>query len=120
MADSYSDHFLQAFPPAKAIQACLGVLLDVCAVLCSTCRFPCDIPVNQSAKGEISNFDALINWLESIENFISRLSVYTDKNLPPAMVEIVVKIMEELISTLALVTKRLKERKLGELVLADV
>jgi len=75
--------------------------------------------VNQSAKSEISSFDALVNWLESIENFIGRLSVYTDKTLPPAMVEIVVKIMEELITTLALVTKKLKERKRGEFVLAD-
>jgi hypothetical protein len=78
--------------------------------------------LNQSANGEISNFDALVDWLESIENFIGRLSVYTDKNLPPAMVEIVVKIMEELISTLALVTKKLKEKKRGGFirVLADV
>jgi len=75
--------------------------------------------VNQSVKGEISNFDTLVNWLESIENFIGRLSVYTDKDLPPAMVEIVVKIMEELISTLALVTKNLKQRKRGEFVLPD-
>jgi hypothetical protein len=73
--------------------------------------------VNQSLKGEISNFDTLVIWLESIENFIGRLSVYTDKTLPPAMVEIVVKIMEELISTLALVTKNLKERKRGKFVL---
>jgi len=84
------------------------------------CRFPCDTRVNQSAKGEISNFDALVNWLESIENFIGRLSVYTDKTLPPAMIEIVVKIMEELISTFALVTKNLKQRKRGEFVLVDV
>jgi hypothetical protein len=76
--------------------------------------------VNQSAKGEISKFDALVNWLESIENFIGRLSVYMDKTLPPAMVEIVVKIVEELISTLALVTKKLKERKRGEFAPADM
>jgi len=120
MAASYSDLFLQAFPPAKAIQACLAVLLDVCAVLWSICRSPCDAHVNQSAKGEISNFDALISWLESIENFIGRLSVYTNKTLPPAVVEIVVKIIEELISTLALVTKKLRERKRGEFVLAGV
>ena len=81
---------------------------------------PCDAPVNQSAKGEISNFDGLVDWLESIENFIGRLSIYADKTLPPAMVEIVVKIMEELITTLALVTKKLKERKRGEFVLSDV
>jgi len=33
MVTSYSDIFLQGFLPAKSIQACLGVLLDVCAVL---------------------------------------------------------------------------------------
>ena len=76
--------------------------------------------MNQSAKGEISNFDALVNWLESIENFIGRLSVYTDKSLSPAMVEIVVKIMEELFCTFALVTKKFKERKRGGFILADV
>jgi len=76
--------------------------------------------VNQSAKGEISDFNALVKWLASIENFIVRLGVYTGKTLPPAMVEIVVKIMVELISTLALVTKKLKERKRGEFVLADM
>ena len=76
--------------------------------------------MNQSAKGEKSNSDAFVNWLESIENFIDRLSVYTDKTLPPAMVDIVVKIMEELITTLALMTKNFKERKQGEFVLSDV
>jgi len=120
MVTPYSDLVLQGFPPARAIQACLGVLLDVCAVLWSICRFPCDTQVNQLAKGEISDFKALVNWLGSIENFIVRLGVYTGKTLPPAMVEIVVKIMVELISTLALVTKRLKERKRGEFVLADM
>jgi hypothetical protein len=75
--------------------------------------------VIQSAKGEISQFDALVTWLESIERFIGRLSIYLDKTLPPAMVDIVVKIMVELISTLALVTKRLKERKRGQFILSD-
>ena len=74
----------------------------------------------QSAKVKISYFEALASWLESIENFIGRLSVYTDKTLPPAMVGIVAKIMEELISVLALVTKKLKGRKRGEAVLVDV
>ena len=78
----------------------------------------CDAHINQLAKGEISNFDALVAWLESMENFIGRLHVYTDKTLPPAMVEIVVKIIEVLISTLALVTKGLKKRKRGGFVFA--
>jgi len=68
----------------------------------------------------MSSFDALINWLESIENFIGRLSVNTDKTLAPTVVEIVVKIMGELISTLTLVTKNLKGLTRGEFVLTDV
>ena len=77
--------------------------------------------MNQAAslKVEISNFEPLINWLESIETFICRLSVYTDKTPPPAMVEVVTKITEELICILALVTKKLMGRKRGEFVLAD-
>ena len=104
----------------KVIQACLGVLLDVCAFSRVYVDFLFDIQVNQSAKGEISNFDTVVTWLGSIENFIGRLGVYSDKILPPAMVEMVVKIMVELISTLALVTKILKGRKRGVFVLADV
>jgi len=33
-----SDFYLQTFPPAKAIQACLAILLDVCPVIWFICR----------------------------------------------------------------------------------
>jgi len=116
MTASYSDLFYRHFhlqEPYRLVSASYSTCVPF-SVLCV------DFQVNQSAKGEISNFDTLVDWLESIENFIGRLSVYTDKTLPPAMAEIVVKIMEELISTLALVTKKLKERKRGKVVLADM
>ena len=79
-------------------------------------------PKYQLAKGEISNVDVdtLGDWLESVENFIGRISVYTDQTLQSAMVEKVTKIMEELISMLALVTEKLKGRRQGRLVLADM
>ena len=69
---------------------------------------------------KISNFDVLVDWLGSIENFIGRLSVYTDNTLPPAMIEIVVKIMGEIITTLGLVTKKFRVRKRGEFSLVHV
>jgi len=83
-------------------------------------RWPGDIHVIQSAKGIISNCDALVDLLESIEHFLSQLNTYT--RIPPtsAMNEIVVKILVELISTLALVTEELKQRRSSEPVLADV
>jgi len=76
--------------------------------------------VIQSAKGIISNCDALIDFLESIEHFLNRLNIYTRIPSTPAMGEIVVKILVELVSTLTLVTEELKQRRSSESVLADV
>ena len=111
---------LQTFPPGKAIQACLAILLDVRAVPRYICRLPGDVCVIQSAKGIISNCDALVDLLESIEHFLNRLDVYTQIPATPAIDEMVDKILVELISTLALVTKRLKQRRSSESVLVDV
>ena len=74
----------------------------------------------QSAKGIVSNCDALVDLLESIEHFLNRLSIYTRVPPSPAMDEIVVKVLVELISTLALVTEELKQRRPSESVLTDV
>ena len=51
--------------------------------------------VNQAANGVISSFEALVDLLESIEQFINRLDIYTQIPLTPAMVETVVKIIVE-------------------------
>jgi len=68
----------------------------------------------------ISDCDALVDLLESIEHFLNRLDVYTQIPPTPTIDEMVDKILVELISTLALVTKKLKQRRSSESVLADV
>jgi hypothetical protein len=115
-----SEFYIQTFPPAKAIQACLAILLDVRVVLQFICRWPGNVCVIQSAKGIISNCDALVDLLESIEHFLNRLNIYTRISPAPAIDEIVVKILVEFISTLALVTEELKQRRSSESVLAEV
>ena len=115
-----SEFYLQISPPAKAIQACLAILLDVRAVLQFICRWPVDVRVIQSAKGIISNCDALVDLLESIEHFLNRLNIYTRIPPTPTIDEIVVKVLVELISTLALVTGELKQRRSSESDLDDV
>ena len=80
----------------------------------------CDVRVVQSAKGTISNCDALVDLLQSIEHFLNRLNIYTRIPPAPAMDEIVVNILAELISTLALVTGELRQRRSSESVLVDV
>jgi hypothetical protein len=78
-----------------------------------------DFQAYQTVKDVIDDYDALANLLESIEYFLNRLETYTE--IPPAvaMNEMIVKILVELLSTLALATKQTKEGKLSESVISD-
>jgi len=73
----------------------------------------------QAAKGIISNCDALIDLLESVEHFLNCLDIYTRVPPTPEMDKIVVKILVEIISTLGLVTEGLKQRRSSESVFID-
>jgi hypothetical protein len=57
--------------------------------------------------------------LESIGHFFNRLEIYTQ--IPPtdAMNETLVKILVELLSTLALTTNETKQGKLGETIVGE-
>jgi hypothetical protein len=52
-------------------------------------------------------------------NFLKRLEIYTTITPTPAMTEIVVKILVQLISTLALATKQVKQGRLSESIVGD-
>jgi vesicle coat complex subunit len=104
----------------KAIHACLAILLAVRPVLQYICRYPCDVQANQAAKGAIASHEALIDLLESIEHFLSHLDIYTQVPPTPSLDEIVVNILVELFSTLALATRELKQGRSGKSVLAGV
>ena len=78
-----------------------------------------DIQVSQAFKGVSADFDALADFLESIELFLKRLDIYTKVTPTPAMNEIVVKIMVEVLSMLALVTKQIRQGRPSELVFSD-
>ena len=78
------------------------------------------IPKHQAVKGVIDGYDLLVDLLESIEHFLNRLDIYT--KIPPtvALTEMVVKILVELLSALALVTNQIKEGKPSETVFGEV
>jgi hypothetical protein len=71
-------------------------------------------------NGVIDGYDLLVDLLESIEHFLNRLDIYT--KIPPtvAMTEMVIKILVELLSALALVTKQIKEGKPSESVFGGI
>ena len=96
----------------------LAVLLSVRASLLNA-HF-CDIQPYQAVKGSIDSYDALADLLESIEHFLNRLDIYT--KIPPTvgMTEMVVKLIVELHSTLALATKQIQEGKPSESVFDEI
>ena len=103
-----------------AIHTGLAILLSVCAFLYSLSARFCNIQAYQAVKGTTDSYDALIDLLESIDHFLNRLDIYTE--IPPtvAMTEMVVKILVELLATLALATKHIKQGKPSESVFGDV
>ena len=95
----------------KAIQSTLGILLGVRTIP----RFihnPSDVQVDQAADGVITSCEALAEMLESIQSFLDRLRIYVEtSHSTPALDKTAVKLMVELISTLAMVTRKLKRRR---------
>ena len=53
--------------------------------------------------------DTLIDIFERMENFFQRLEIYTRKSPPPEMIDIIVKVMIEVLSILGLATKEMKQ-----------
>jgi len=67
-----------------------------------------------------ASYDALVEIFECVENFLLRLRIYTEIKEPAdAMTEVVIKIMAELISVLALATKQIKLGKFSTCILDD-
>jgi hypothetical protein len=86
----------------------------------SSCVDIGNIQANQSAHGMVSSCDVLADLLESIEHFVGRLKVYTEISPKPDIDKIVVDIIVELLSILALVTRKLKQRRFREFFFTNV
>ena len=69
----------------------------------------CDIQVPQAVKDVSSSYDALVDLFASFESFLSRLSIYTGVPPTPALSNVLVRIIVQLLSTLALATKQVKQ-----------
>jgi hypothetical protein len=65
-----------------------------------------------------ASYDALVDLFASFENFLNRLSIYAGVPPTPALTNVLVKIIVELLSTLALATKQVKQGRFSEFVLA--
>jgi hypothetical protein len=77
-----------------------------------------DVQVPQTVKDVSASYDALVDLFASFENFLNRLRIYTGIAPAPALTSVLVKIMVELLSTLALATKQVKQGRFSEFFLA--
>ncbi|KAH9954447.1 hypothetical protein BJV74DRAFT_507734 [Russula compacta] len=73
-------------------------------------------------KDVSASYDALVDLLESICSIFERLDIYTKLPPTPVMNEIIIKVLVQLISTLAVATKQIKQgrlKKFGKKLLGD-
>lgn len=77
-----------------------------------------DTQVLQAVKDVSASYDALVDLFASFENFLDRLRIYTGIPPTPALTNVLVKIIVELLSTLALATKQVKQGRFSTFVLA--
>ena len=82
--------------------------------------YPSNVQVSQAFKDVVSDMKSAVELLESIESFLNRLDIYTKVPPTPAMTEIIVKIMVELLCTLALATNQIRQGRPSEFVFANI
>ena len=69
----------------------------------------------QAAKDVRASQDTLIDIFEHMENFFRRLEVYTEVTPTTEMMDIIMKIMVEVVTILGIATKDMKQGRTSEL-----
>ena len=78
---------------------------------------PFHIQLYQAAEGVSASYDALLELFEGIGSFLKRLDIYAKLSLSPVMKDIIVKMMVELVSVLALARKQIKQGRFSTFIL---
>jgi len=105
---------LQVFSPTKVIFAGVGVLLSVRSLFPLFVQAICNSHVFQEAKEVRSSQGTLIDVFERIEKSFRRLEVYTEVPPTSEMMDMMVKIMVELLFILGIATKDIRQRPISE------
>ena len=75
---------------------------------------PSDVWACQAASGITSSYDAVLDLFECLGIFLKHLEIYTTIPSTPVLVNIMLKIMVELLLVLALATKQIKQGRFSE------
>jgi len=80
----------------------------------SLCTSDCNACIPQAARDVRSSQETLIDIFERIETFFRRLEVYTEVPPTAEMMDMMVKIMVEILSILGIATKGIKQGRTSE------
>ena len=75
-----------------------------------------DAQVSQAAKEDAASQDELVDLFRRVESFLGRLEVYIHVPLSDEMTDVIVNIMAEVLSILAIATRDIKESRGSELI----
>ena len=92
----------------------IDVLLAVCPLIVLFYRVSPEVTSCQAASGITSSYDALLELFECLGRFLERLEIYMTIPQTSIMTDIIVKIMVELLSVLALATKQIKQGRFSK------
>ena len=74
----------------------------------------------QAVKGVLDDYNTVADLLESVEHLLNHLDIYTKIPHTVIMIEMIIKILVELLSILTLATRELLKGKLSESVLCEI
>ena len=101
--------------PAAVIFAGAGILLQVSILSRSSLQAKIHIEARQAINDVNAAQEALIDIFECIENCFKQLETYTEVKPSEAMMNIIVKIMVEVLNILDIATKEIKQGRTSEL-----
>jgi hypothetical protein len=102
----------QVFSPANVIFAGIGVLLQVCSLQLGADHS--NSYIYQAAMDVRASQDTLVVTFERIEMFFRRLDMYIEVPPTTEMMDIIVRIMVEVLSVLGIATKEIKQGRMSE------
>jgi len=109
------------FSPAKVIFTGVAVLVAVSILLDSDGSYGLLLMSScQVAKDVRASHDALIDLFDRIENFSKRLETYIEVPPTHAMMDVIVKIVVEVLGILAIATKEIKQGSASEPIPLDM
>ena len=75
---------------------------------------------SQTAIAVGTSYDALAELFECVANFIGRLRIYSEIPFEPTISDLIIRIMVEMLSVLALATKQIRQGRLSTPLISQI